>query len=1073
MSEKIIEVPPTLTDDPNIVRLGPAIDLSVTPAETLLPVTVQVAETTHANGDMLDNMSWLKHLPIDGVVMRLGSIAAGLSYGTFFLREGYEGHVALTASVLAVTEAAKQVSRVHQRHKYAKQTDTLHYMQQETGLPVEIFRRRRDKALDMRMYVSDEPVTTAQLAKELHLLTEAADAGQIDNVTLPLSRVVDFVDQDAIDASQTQSEWLKSIKGSRLKDKKIHDAESFLSEDQHGESTTYDEQYLLTLSVPELQDLLDKVTVASSNEPLDTIMRLLTHVQPNHPALKDYALLQKHPNASRDTLKRTLTMAIERRLDDVFAERKEYPISKTVIKPDGTPEAIDLKIPVKVKGALSGTPRVGKDGQALVEWRAANTNLLQHDSGLLEDKKLSEQRLVELLKAADQLPKEQVIELCELAAWLSLEGLLPADFEQDQAAQTSWHEHLELESSGMPGLQERTAGFLYGRRKERKAAEIELTRGRRLTRFSKTAAIIGLMGGLSMYSASTLMDVAVTAGDRAQHELEKRGIDFPSATQIDAQRRRDNPWVSGWLDATDLEDKYWYEPIGNLSRHLGIDPFHLSDVDFNVSTEAKGNMSGNWDDLRQSNVGNVSAGGDNVPAWWITSINGMPSEGYWPQDVYDYLASDDLSWLQESDGLGDGASWHELTSPDKLDKSQPMLKVVAPTVSWSTIFSPADVFPGVDKTDPHGRYMLIGVPVLEGTRIVAAETSDKKAIIKLVVDATGQQKLAINSDEGVKDLKFWLTEDKSAPKPHRIKQFAAEKPINKEQVARAWAEYLGEPIPPDPKKALEVEQQAIASKFRYSLDPITRLGALQNTDRFIHTVFAAQKANCNVANTLLAVSNPRLVAPITGFLNSNDKEQLENGTMYLSAHEAHLWTVDDRGDRHDATPSGGDAGSDFFAEEFHNQQPHESVMQKRLEQTMRFLKFGASILVVEEIIRRRKRIAARAGSAYGKAVLVGVGDRALVAADRGIDYALFGPDSSSAIIDPSGLIAPMDSAYRGSDRASNITPDEARESLRAKASSWTSIPKPVVTDDPVLRRDVRRARRIIRAMQRSTNKVSG
>ncbi len=1055
---------------PTTVHVGPAVDLPEMPATSVLPVTTELAETTRAKGDMLDSMKWLKRLPIDGVALRVGSVVAGLSYGTFFLREGFEGHIALTAATLTAAEGAKQISKVRQRHKFGKQVEATQEMQHETGLPIEIFRTKRNKLLDMRMYVSDDPVTTAQLAKELQLLEDAAEAGKVDRVTLPLSRVVDFVDQETLEGAQRQSRWLKTIKGSQqIADRKTQAVESFLSDDEHGEADSYDDQFLLTLSPTELHDLREQVQVASHNEPLDTIMRLLSRVQPNHPALKDYELLQTHPNATRDHLKRTLTMAIERRLDDVFAERREYPAQTTILNADGTSETADIKIPLKAKGYLSGTPMVGRDGQALVAWRSVNSSLLLHSTGLLDDKKITEAQLIELLKAADHLPKEQVAELCELGAWLSLEGLLKTDFEQDMVAQVGWHNNLEAESAGMPGLQERTAHLLYGRRSQRRAADILLTPERRGTRAVRTLGIVGLVGGLSMYTGSTLMQMLVDASDEANHNLQKSGIEFPTEPQIEARFGRDSPWLAAWSDLVDKENEYWYEPIGKFSRQLGINPYQIPVDGLSVSTNANGNMSPIFGDQKESNVGNVPTGGENMPAWWITSLNGQTSEGYWAQSGFDYLNSDDLVWLDNSTELKDNVQVFNLRQPDELDMTKPMLKVTAPNVTWNVTVDSEQLLKSPPKENEQGYYSLVSTPVLSGMRIVAAEVSDKHAVIKLLVDANGQQQLAIKSDERLEDLSFWLVKDKTAPLIHQTKPFFAEDPIDPKELDKSWKTYLGRPLPKDPEKTLETEEQAIAHRFRYALTPINRVGAMQNALRFVDTVFANERANCNVANTLLAISNPKLIMPVAGYLNSNTDEQKQNNQFYLSSRESHLWTVDSAGEIHDATPGGGNTG-DFFKEDFDNQKPHEDVMQKRLMQTLSYLKYGAGLLIAEELIRRRKRIAKGAGRLYGKGLITAIDDEGLVAAQAAYNRAVYGDDEGKRVLtDPSGLIAPMRDEYRRPQKASKHAVAEAKERLSeiALTSSLKRLPKPTKTMSKTLRRDVRRARRIVRAMRRT------
>src|SRR5262249_23428770 len=142
---------------------------------------------------------------------------------------------------------------------------------------------------------------------------------------------------------------------------------------------------------------------------------------------------------------------------------------------------------------------------------------------------------------------------------------------------------------------------------------------------------------------------------------------------------------------------------------------------------------------------------------------------------------------------------------------------------------------------------------------------------------------------GYVKLEYWLAKDPDFQLKARAPITEEGKPLPSNRFDQIWTEHLGQPPAADPDERL-AQEQAYIKAFKYRAQPLVDEQVIRNDLSYADAVLDAQKANCNVANTLLTISNPTKLNYVIGFGNSNTKEQEASGTTYLSANEAHAWT---------------------------------------------------------------------------------------------------------------------------------------------------------------------------------------
>ena len=429
--------------------------------------------------------------------------------------------------------------------------------------------------------------------------------------------------------------------------------------------------------------------------------------------------------------------------------------------------------------------------------------------------------------------------------------------------------------------------------------------------------------------------------------------DVPMDLFNDFQRRKGDPYNQALSRAYDIDTK-----IDNLEHGQGLQ-FGSSTGDGGSgggtagtsSADAQNKSDDAAQQAEQAGVGNVDNSGKNQPVWLLKGT-GLSTEGYWSESTFNLITSNPaghgeggLTWGERRRGydvLHSGAAPKVLTlhKPSQLPKGQPSIEVSS--VQGRTM----NQFYGDDQ----GSYFE-SIPVLSGTAPIALQAGVAEAgsneqhpikadIVQLKdgtfgVVAYRSSKDTLNSQKLY--LTYWLAPSSQQHLPYgdvhangsttdHDLTFPGEK-LPDTKLGSVPAE-VNKYVPGLPAAGL-ARSQALATfmgtKFDYATAPFstfkTKNGsetADQRTGDFVQytdLVLRGLKANCNVANTLIAIDNPKDLNAVTGYHNSRSPKSAYDT---LSSSESHLWDVNSSGTVVDGTPSKGLSAADakFFQEDF-------------------------------------------------------------------------------------------------------------------------------------------------------------
>jgi hypothetical protein len=383
-----------------------------------------------------------------------------------------------------------------------------------------------------------------------------------------------------------------------------------------------------------------------------------------------------------------------------------------------------------------------------------------------------------------------------------------------------------------------------------------------------------------------------------------------------------------------------------------------------------------------------------------------------------------------------------LPLPDSLDKQRPHLRVrqlVKPDSSGS-------------------KYMFLPVPVLKGTEVEAAAV-DNRQLVSAAKLKDGSSVLLLPATKQPAELEYWLKPAKSQ-KIHAVAPIVSTRtgrPLTTAEISWEWDSYIPDVYYMPAGRRLRAEKRYILDKFDYSLRPLPNSDALKSELSYARHVLGYKMANCNTANTLLAISNPRQLNYVGGFYNSNTPEQVEGNKMHLSSSEAHAWTVDKKGRRRDATPVKGVSSADaaYFKENY--AEAFSNPAETRSEQVQRLI-YGAGLLTLSGLLVLNRRrlggaaVSARHGYAGLRISTVRPRQRQLAYAvinqaiydDRPIDKSRFTQSLQRANSNPEKT----DAAWRNFARSHN--PKSVKQTLK----NSSKVP------DAAARRALRRGQRL-------------
>lgn len=389
-----------------------------------------------------------------------------------------------------------------------------------------------------------------------------------------------------------------------------------------------------------------------------------------------------------------------------------------------------------------------------------------------------------------------------------------------------------------------------------------------------------------------------------------------------------------------------------------------------------------WDRVRDNStslnsasdpsVGNVDPGSGNKPLWLLES-NGMNTSGYWSQSTHNLLYESEIGgslyWSQDDEiyrmhSSDDAPETVQLMDAEQADQLEDYIRVsnVQPTTFGSQLID-------ADKA-----FHII--PVLNGTTPVAINVSaarmgsniSERIPASILQLSDGNYIAVVDSEFGPisnyskMDITYWLApiDENNPPKyglTHAVApiegsaMFFEENDDHQEDYGLSRADDTVDSqlpnLPPGGKDRIETLANHIKSNFSYALAPLSEdaVDEVESIPDYVNLVFDTAAANCNVANTLLAVDSPEKLNSVTGYNNSTDPASPYDT---LSLAEGHLWTVDSEGNIYDATPAGGISEEDaqFFAEDFTSEdfKREESQADKNAKR-WRYANDGFKVLV--------------------------------------------------------------------------------------------------------------------------------
>ncbi len=989
-----------------------------------------MGENISKHGDALDNAKWLKRFPAAGCTALVAAGFVGANVGsldTFLSAEGlvYSSpyYAVLTAGGIVAAKTAKRINRGRQQRRYDERLEHNYMLQDATGLELEVFRDVKTKILDVRWY-AEEAIPAKGLSRALDDIADVAEGLGADSVTVHTELIEDYLDSSKEYPVQTREMWLGKHKSRLLKGRgPIKDVLPGSDE-------------LISLTKDDVRGIAERARQGNEREPLDSLMRILKHIEPDHPALQYYKPEAKRDPAVDRRLERSLRRSIERRLQDVD-------VLVTMDDEDFVRERQKLH--------LLGRPHVSHDGRPLVDWDTNLGALWHRSDDLLHRMKIDQTGLESLFKNWQNFPPHKIAELCELVSWLSLNGHAP-EIPLESITTENGEQVTDTQYASQVGLQERLGLVLFASRKQIKQLDddpgIKIGEIRTFTMSFRSSMAIGAVALLA----------AIGAG-RIENYFYSRDNYDPAAY----------PAGKGLYDAIARPlifdpNKRFEEVEQRVLESLGISSPPKDFTNVRPGLRDSQSFSGLPD---RSAVGDVDVNSPNEVLWNIHRYGGMDAQGLWVDDVLDRVSNGNghgvdntLYWFNREDEPLPTVEDVKLGTPDNLDLTKPLMGVEG-VIDFDNIYRLEHCTP-----QPKEYCAVLNLPVLEGTKIVGMRIEGAQNVFRRVTLASGQQLIYIEPTilRGERRVEYWLAPAEQAQvhavRPTEIvaldissaesfeEQEAKARAVITRAAAAEFQQLLGGTLPDDPVARIDAEAAAMAA-FRYELAPF---GDRPPADfiEYIQKVLRLRAGNCNVVNTVLGLSNPDQLNAVIGFDNS-DGDDLPPGESILTSHEAHFETVDKQGELHDATPAlaPGSPESSFFKEKYESPQTAQEKKREKGELALKYMLGVSAVLGIAGVYASRKKIA------KGALVLRRASDQLYVASVRGqrlelshdsLNHALWADDATE---------------FRASRKAQPR--EQILDSLADYERSGLRQSFPGITGSRSYRRALRRAKRLMRA----------
>ncbi len=923
---------------------------------------VTKALDTIRKGDVFDSMRHFRGLRWVGGVTLMG-IVADIIYPVTTApgSAATPGEIGMTAATVAVTTAAGPLVRAHERKKAQRVLKQQQALSNVVGTQTE-FMTSRDKErkddehphpLNLRWYGTDkEDPSPTELRGHLARIAAVSQIADIDHIVLPLAQVKPHLPaREDFGQHLDQTDWMYQEKHRELWDERDGE-EELVVVNQHELS-----ELITGVEVPKGSVTLDTILhTLKKVHPMHRAHQWYEQLSNHQDQAGDDEERVRANATAREIANKKLAhifqAQIDRPLEDITLTYDEDDLGKfiAVSRFVGTTTLTDAgkKLMLAGKDAAAEIPEAAKNGgengkkekerienkrllvgltaltqggEFYVKWQNPHAWHEQYRSPV----HLNITAMCHMILNPDAYPAKQVTEACEQAAWLTLQGISFTLMEGEGKHAPS--EVISLQDApqdvSIAGtIQKRTYMSEYGEKggiRRNRDRSISLNRTSKLRRTAHSAPyliaaaagglIIGFGANKIVTNADIKADNALYAQARADGYKDWHGdpkITDAVLNRIFSQVYNEDPLYRyfGGPITTVLGDVY--NLTGSFERGVngaeGV--IGLQYTSSEMQSISKGILGTQPKEcaLCDAPTGNVDTNTKNEPVWYLQSYNGMSTEGYWVQSVFNHLY-EGMTWQSPYNIYTPGINKsvddaRPLLQPDQLDKTKPLVSIQQ-QVEFNFYNNSVPKFnPAYYTVDNN---IVMPIPVLRDAHVEAATLlnptayiNGAPAVIRLATLPDGTQALVMPRMLGtVETVQFWLAPGKGE-ELHASLPVQPDGYVKPSRIDAEWEKILGRPLPKDPAERLQVEVDFIRNHFLYSLDPLKNENVINDRRAFAKAVLTGEKANCNVAASLLAISNPDLLNIVTGYLSSDPR--------FILGHDAHEWNLTSQGQL-DATPT--------------------------------------------------------------------------------------------------------------------------------------------------------------------------
>ncbi len=285
------------------------------------------------------------------------------------------------------------------------------------------------------------------------------------------------------------------------------------------------------------------------------------------------------------------------------------------------------------------------------------------------------------------------------------------------------------------------------------------------------------------------------------------------------------------------------------------------------------------------------------------------------------------------------------------------------------------------------------LPVRVDSSLVAVDytVGGKEVPVRVLPQPDGTYDLAVPSQDTHGELTYWIVPSHNrarALKPNYYDPIGT-LPFDQAAFDKEIAQYLDPGFyAQTPAERAAAVESAVGNNFLYAVDPVAanEMRGVNTFEGYEYRVMLHRKANCNEANTILALVDPALNT-VSGYSDNGSPDQ-QHG---LYSHSVHMYAVDKNGNEYDATPGHvPPADQAYFSTEGLPSPKHRPM-------PLPWEVGGAALLAGGIGLWQRRRIARgvnQARSAYGNRLqqqLVAQGTAALNQTVEIVERGLYGP----------------------------------------------------------------------------------